>query len=167
MGLKEQIPEDLKNALRNKKTLELSVLRMLQAALKNKEIDNKKEALTDEIVISVVGAEIKKRRDAVREFEKVNRSDAADQEKAEIEILMKYMPQQMSEDEIRDVVKSAVEETQMSEDEIRDVVKSAVEETRAESMKDIGKVMKALMPKVKGKADGSIVNKIVKEMLEG
>jgi uncharacterized protein len=149
MGLKEQIPEDLKNALRNKKTLELSVLRMLQAALKNKEIDNKKEALTDEVVISVVGAEIKKRRDAVREFEKVNRPDAADQEKAEIEILMKYMPQQMSEDEIRDVVKSAVEET------------------RAESMKDIGKVMKALMPKVKGKADGSIVNKIVKEMLEG
>lgn len=149
MGLKEQIPEDLKNALRNKKTLELSVLRMLQAALKNKEIDNKKEALTDEIVISVVGAEIKKRRDAVREFEKVNRPDAADQEKAEIEILMKYMPQQMSEDEIRDVVKSAVEETQ------------------AESMKDIGKVMKALMPKVKGKADGAIVNKIVRELLEG
>ncbi len=149
MGLKEQIPEDLKNALRNKKTLELSVLRMLQAALKNKEIDNKKEALTDEVVISVVGAEIKKRRDAVREFEKVNRPAAADQEKAEIEILMKYMPQQMSEDEIRDVVKSAVEET------------------RAESMKDIGKVMKALMPKLKGKADGSIVNKIVKEMLEG
>jgi uncharacterized protein YqeY len=123
MGLKEQIPEDLKNALRNKKTLELSVLRMLQAALKNKEIDNKKETLTDEVVISVVGAEIKKRRDAVREFEKVNRPDAADQEKAEIEILMKYMPQR--------------------------------------------KVMKALMPKVKGKADGSIVNKIVKEMLEG
>ncbi len=149
MGLKEQIPEDLKNALRNKKTLELSVLRMLQAALKNKEIDNKKEALTDEVVISVVGAEIKKRRDAVREFEKVNRPDAADQEKAEIEILMKYMPQQMSEDEIRDVVKSAVEETQ------------------AESMKDIGKVMKALMPKVKGKADGSVVNKIVRELLEG
>jgi uncharacterized protein YqeY len=149
MGLKEQIPEDLKNALRNKKTLELSVLRMLQAALKNKEIDNKKEALTDEVVISVVGAEIKKRRDAVREFEKANRPDAADQEKAEIEILMKYMPQQMSEDEIRDVVKSAVEETQ------------------AESMKEIGKVMKALIPKVKGKADGSIVNKIVKEMLEG
>lgn len=149
MGLKEQIPEDLKNALRNKKILELSVLRMLQAALKNKEIDNKKEALTDEVVISVVGAEIKKRRDAVREFEKVNRPDAADQEKAEIEILMKYMPQQMSEDEIRDVVKSAVEETQ------------------AESMKDIGKVMKALMPKVKGKAEGSIVNKIVRELLEG
>ena len=149
MGLRELIPEDLKNALRNKNTFELSVLRMLQAALVNKEIDKRKEALTDEDVISVVGTEIKKRRDAAREFENVNRPDAADQEKAEIEILMKYMPQQMSEDEIRDAVKKAVEDTQ------------------AESMQDIGKVMKVLMPQVKGKADGSIVNKIVKEELEG
>ena len=149
MGLRELIPEDLKNALRNKNTFELSVLRMLQAALVNKEIDKRKEALTDEDVISVIGTEIKKRRDAAREFEKVNRPDAAEQEKAEIEILMKYMPQQMSEDEIRDAVKKAVEDTQ------------------AESMQDIGKVMKVLMPQVKGKADGSIVNKIVKEELEG
>lgn len=149
MGLRELIPEDLKNALRNKNTFELSVLRMLQAALINKEIDKRKEALTDEDVISVIGTEIKKRRDAAREFEKVNRPDAANQEKAEIEILMKYMPQQMSEDEIRDAVIKAVEDTQ------------------AESMQDIGKVMKVLMPQVKGKADGSIVNKIVKEALEG
>lgn len=149
MGLRELIPEDLKNALRNKNTFELSVLRMLQAALINKEIDKRKEALTDEDVISVIGTEIKKRRDAAREFEKVNRPDAADQEKAEIEILMKYMPQQMSEDEIRDAVIKAVEDTQ------------------AENMQDIGKVMKVLMPQVKGKADGSIVNKIVKEALEG
>jgi len=149
MGLKEQIPQDLKNALRSKNTLELSVLRMLQAALKNKEIDNKKEELTDEVVISVVGSEIKKRRDAVREFEKVNRPDAAEQEKAEIEILMKYMPQQMSEDEIRAAVKSAIDQAQ------------------AQSMKDIGKVMKVLMPTVKGKTDGQAVNKIVKEELEG
>jgi len=148
MGLKEQIPEDLKNALRNKNTLELSVLRMLQSALKNKEIDKKKKALTDEDAISVVGAEIKKRRDAAREFEKVNRPDAADQEKAEIEILMKYMPEQMSEDEIRAAVKNTIVEAQ------------------AQSMKDIGKVMKVLMPLVKDKADGSAVNKIVKEELE-
>ena len=148
MGLKDQIPEDLKNALRNKNTLELSVLRMLQSALKNREIDNKKEKLSDEDVIGVVGAEIKKRRDAVKEFEKVNRADAADQEKAEIEILMKYMPQQMNEDEIRAVATSAIEET------------------NAESMKDIGNVMKVLMPRVKGKADGSVVNKIVREMLD-
>lgn len=148
MGLKDQIPEDLKNALRNKNTLELSVLRMLQSALKNREIDNKKETLSDEDVIGVVGAEIKKRREAVKEFEKVNRADAADQEKAEIEILMKYMPQQMNEYEIRAVVTSAIEET------------------NAESMKDIGNVMKVLMPRVKGKADGSVVNKIVREILD-
>ena len=148
MGLKDQIPEDLKNALRNKNTLELSVLRMLQSALKNREIDNKKETLSDEDVIGVVGAEIKKRREAVKEFEKVNRADAADQEKAEIEILMKYMPQQMNEDEIRAVVTSAIEET------------------NADSMKDIGNVMKVLMPRVKGKADGSVVNKIVREILD-
>lgn len=149
MGLKDQIPEDLKNALRNKNTLELSVLRMLQSALKNREIENNKKDLTDEDVIGVVGAEIKKRRDAASEFEKVNRPDAAAQEKAEIDILMKYMPRQITEDEIRDVVKRAVEETQ------------------AESMKDIGKVMKVIMPQVKGKADGSVVNNIVKEMLNG
>lgn len=149
MGRKEQIPEDLKNALRNKNTLELSVLRMLQSALKNREIENNKKDLTDEDVIGVVGAEIKKRRDAASEFEKVNRPDAAAQEKAEIDILMKYMPRQITEDEIRDVVKRAVEETQ------------------AESMKDIGKVMKVIMPQVKGKADGSVVNNIVKEMLNG
>ena len=147
MGLKEQIPEDIKNALRNKSALELSVLRMLQSALKNKEIDKNKAELTDEDVISVVGAEIKKRRDAAKEFEKVNRADAADQEKAEIEILMKYMPEQMGEDEIRNIVKRAVEET------------------GAQGMKDIGKVMKILMPQVKGKADGSVVNTIVREEL--
>ncbi|MEM7008067.1 MAG: GatB/YqeY domain-containing protein [Thermodesulfobacteriota bacterium] len=147
MGLLEQIPQDLKDALRNKKKLELSVLRMLQSALKNKEIDKNKEALTDEDVIGVVGAEIKKRRDAAKEFEKVNRPDAAEQEKAEIQILMKYMPEQMGEDEIREIVKKAVQET------------------GAEGMKDIGKVMKVLMPEVKGKADGSVVNTIVRQEL--
>ncbi len=147
MGLKNQIPEDLKDALRNKKSLELSVLRMLQSALKNKEIEKNKEELTDDDVVSVVGAEIKKRRDAAKEYEKVNRPDAADQEKAEIEILLRYMPEQMGEDEIRSLVKNAVEETQ------------------AEGMKDIGKVMKVIMPQVKGKADGQVVNSIVREEL--
>ncbi len=147
MGLKNQIPEDLKDALRNKKSLELSVLRMLQSALKNKEIEKNKEELTDDDVVSVVGAEIKKRRDAAKEYEKVNRPDAADQEKAEIEILLRYMPEQMGEDEIRSLVKNAVEETQ------------------AEGIKDIGKVMKVIMPQVKGKADGQVVNSIVREEL--
>jgi len=80
MSLKEQIPNDIKNALRNKSTVELSVLRMLQSAIHNKEIDNKEE-LSDEQVIEVVSSEVKKRRDAASEFEKVNRPDAAQKEK--------------------------------------------------------------------------------------
>ena len=148
MALREKIPQDLKNALREKRTLELSVLRLLQAALKNKEIEINKKDLSDEDVISVVNSEVKKRRDAVREFENVNRPDAAQNERDEIEILMRYMPEQLSEDEIRRIVRDAKSESD------------------AQSMKDIGQVMKIVMPKVKGKADGAAVNKIVREELE-
>lgn len=148
MGLREQIPQDIKNALRSKSSLELSVLRMLESAIKNKEIENNKQTLGDEQIIGVVATEIKKRRDAAAEFEKVNRQDAADAEKKEIEVLMKYMPAQMSEDEIR-----------------AEVVK-AVGESGAAGIRDLGKVMKLVIPAVKGKADGTLVNSIVREELE-
>ncbi len=148
MGLRDQIPIDLKNALRSKNNLELTVLRMLQSAIRNKEIEKQKKELTDEEVINVIASEIKKRREAAAEYEKVNRQDAADTEKAEMEVLMKYMPRQMSEDEIRAEVKNAIEKT------------------GAEGTKDLGNVMKVIMPVVKGKADGSVVNKVVREELE-
>lgn len=148
MGLREQIPQDLKDALRSRNSLELSVLRMLESAIKNKEIENQKQALGDEQIISVVSAEIKKRRDAAAEFERVNRQDAADAEKKEIEVLMKYMPAQMSEDEIR-----------------AEVVK-AIGGSGAAGIKDLGSVMKLVIPAVKGKADGALVNRIVREELE-
>lgn len=148
MTLREKIPQDLKNALREKKTLDLSVLRLLQAALKNKEIEINKKDLSDEDVVSVVSSEVKKRRDAVREFENVNRPDAAQNERDEIEILMRYMPEQLSEDEIRGIVRDAKSES------------------GAQSMNDIGRVMKIVMPRVKGKADGAVVNNIVREELE-
>lgn len=148
MGLRDQVPVDLKNALRNKNNLELTVLRMLQSAIRNKEIEKGKQELTDEEVIEVVAGEIKKRREAAAEFEKVNRQEAADMEKAEIEVLMKYMPRQMSEAEIRAEVKNAITKT------------------GAGSIKDLGGVMKLVMPVVKGKADGSAVNKIAREELE-
>ncbi|HET7289001.1 MAG TPA: GatB/YqeY domain-containing protein [Thermodesulfobacteriota bacterium] len=148
MGLQEKIPQDLKEALRGKRELELSVLRMLQSSIKNKEIEKRKKELSDEEVIEVVGAEVKKRKEAAAEFEKVNRQDAADREKAEIEILMKYMP------------------AQMSEDEIRAQVKKAVTESGADGIKDLGKVMKIIIPALKGKADGAVVNRIVREELE-
>lgn len=148
MGLQEKIPQDLKEALRGKRELELSVLRMLQSSIKNKEIEKRKKELSDEEVIEVVGAEVKKRKEAAAEFEKVNRQEAADREKAEIEILMKYMP------------------AQMSEDEIRAQVKKAVADSGADGIKDLGKVMKIIIPALKGKADGAVVNRIVREELE-
>lgn len=148
MSLRNLIPQDLKNALKNRSTLELTVLRMLQAAIKNKEIENNKKELSDEEVISVIGTEIKKRREAAKEYGKVGRPDAAETEIAEADILMKYMPEQMGEEEIRSEVLESIREA------------------GAEGLKDMGKVMKVVMPKVKGKADGAFVNKIVKEELE-
>ncbi|MEW6144818.1 MAG: GatB/YqeY domain-containing protein [Thermodesulfobacteriota bacterium] len=148
MSLREKIPQDLKDALRSKRELELSVLRMLQSSIRNKEIEKQKKDLTDEEVIEVVGGEIKKRKEAAAEFEKVNRQEAADREKAEIEVLMKYMP------------------AQMSEDEIRAEVTKAVAGSGALGLKDLGKVMKIIIPAVKGKADGAAVNRIVREELE-
>jgi Uncharacterized conserved protein len=149
MSLRNKIPEDLKNALRGKNAVELSALRMLQSAVKNKEIEKKKakEGLTDEEVIEVVRSEIKKRREAIEEYTKANRQDLADQERAEVEVFMRYMPQQMTEDEIREEVEKAIKESE------------------AKSSKDLGKVMKILMPRVKGKAEGGLVNKVVREEL--
>ena len=121
---------------------------MLQSSIKNRQIDKQKKELSDEEVIEVVAAEVKKRKEAASEFEKVNRQEAADREKAEIEILMKYMPAQMSEDEIR-----------------AEVVK-AVAQSGAEGLKDLGKVMKIIIPVLKGKADGTVINRIVREELE-
>lgn len=147
MNLKEKIPSDLKDALRNKRTLELNVLRMLQSAIRNQEIDNKGE-LDDEQVIQVISSEIKKRKDSVEEYRKVGREDAADTEEKEIEILMKYMPEQLSEEQIEKAVQSAVQQT------------------GAKGIKDLGQVMKTVMPELKGKADGKLINRIVREKLE-
>lgn len=150
MTLREKIPEDLKNALRKKNELELSVLRMLQAAIRNREIEIKKgkEFLTDEEVIEVISGEVKRRKEAASEYTKANRNELADKEKAEVDILMKYMPKQMDEEEIR-------LET-----------RSVIDEVNALSLKDVGKVMKSIMPRVKGRADGGLVSRIVREELE-
>ena len=149
MNLKEKIPSDLKNALREKKTVDLSVLRMLQSAIRNKEIEKKKrDGLTDEEIVEVISSEIKKRKEAVNEYIKAQRQDLANKEKSEIEVLMSYMPEQMGEMEIREEVKKAIQEA------------------GAKAPEELGKVMKILMPRMKGKADGALVNKVVREELE-
>jgi len=146
MSLRDQIPEDLKTALRGKKSLDLSVLRMLQAAIKNREIDNRGE-LNDEEIVQVVSSEIKKRRDAIEEFTKVSREDAAEAEQLEINVLMKYMPEQLSEEEVASKVLELVAGS------------------GAAGIKDLGIAMKVVMPALKGKADGKLINKYVREQL--
>ncbi len=149
MNLKEKISSDLKNALREKKTIDLSVLRMLQSAIRNKEIEKKKRnGLNDDEVVEVISSEIKKRKEAIEGYTKGQRQDLADKEKSEFEVLMSYMPKQMGEMEIREEVKKAIQEA------------------GAKAPGELGKVMKILMPRVKGKADGALVNKVVREELE-
>lgn len=148
MSLQSKISEDVKNALRNQEKLKLSVLRMLLASIKNRIIELKNKELPDEQIVAVIGSEIKKRRDAVYEFEKVGRQDAADAEKDEISILMDYMPAQLTEDQTISLIDNTISELSI------------------ESIKDLGKLMKSLMPKTRGKADGALVSKLVRKKLD-
>lgn len=144
--LKQKISDDLKTAWKAGETTKKSVLNMLLAAIKNKEIDNKGE-LTDEQIIATISTEIKKRKDSVEQYEKGGRPELAEGEKAEIDVLMGYMPEQLSDDEIRAKVKEAMAETGISD------------------VKEMGKLIGAVMAKVKGQADGTVVSRIVKEEL--
>ena len=148
MSLKEKLNEDMKQAMKDKEAgkLRLSVIRMVRATIKNVEIDRKKELSEDE-VLDILAKEVKMRRDAMEEFTKGNRLDLVEQLEQEIAILMLYLPQQLSEAEVRIMVTDAVAEAQ------------------ATTPKDMGKVMAVLMPKVKGRADGKLVNGIVRELL--
>ena len=148
MSLKEKLTDDMKQAMRDKEggKLRLSVIRMVRANIKNVEIDRKQE-LSDDEVLDVLAKEVKMRRDAVEEFNKGNRPDLVESLEQEIVILMNYLPEQLGEAEVRTLVESAVAETQ------------------AVSPKEMGKVMAVLMPKVKGRADGKLINSIVREML--
>jgi uncharacterized protein YqeY len=148
MSLKERLTEDMKQAMKDKEAgkLRLSVIRMVRANIKNVEIDSKQE-LSDDEVLDVVSKEVKMRRDSMEEFKKGNRLDLVENLELEIEVLMKYLPEQLSETEVRTLVEQAVVEA------------------KAVSPKDMGKVMAVLMPKVKGRADGKLVNTIVREML--
>lgn len=148
MTLKERLTEDMKQAMKDKEAgkLRLSVIRMVRANIKYVEIDRKKE-LAEEDVLDVLAKEVKMRRDSMEEFQKGNRPDLVENLEKEVAVLMEYLPQQMSEAEVREVVAAAIQET------------------GASSPKEMGKVMAALMPKVKGRADGKLVNSIVKELL--
>jgi len=148
MSLKQTLAEDMKAAMKARESgkKRLSVIRMVLSSLKNAEIDKRAELSEDE-VIEVLSREVKKRKDSREEYERAGRQDIADGLRDEIDILMNYLPEQMSEDEIRRLVKEVIDEVKPS------------------GPRDMGKVMGKLMPVVKGKADGKLVNLIVKEML--
>ena len=152
--LKEDIKKDLNEALKSREELKTSVLRLLSSAILNKEKDKRYKSgkaedvsLTDEEIIDIISSESKKRKEAIELYQKGDRPELAKKEKEEMEILQKYLPEQLSEEEIKKLVKAAIAKT------------------GAKEQKDMGKVMAELVSKVKGKADGSLVSKIVKESL--
>lgn len=146
MGLLQILQDEMKQALKAKDNLKLSVIRMLISEIKKVQIDKKKE-LSDEEIIEVIQRYAKQRKEAIKQYKDAKREDLAQKEEQELEIVSKFLPKQLSEEEI---VK---------------IVEQVIKETGASSMKDMGKVMKMVMEKVKGRADGSLVSKIVKEKL--
>jgi uncharacterized protein len=146
MSLKERLLEDLKSAMKENIVSKKDAIQMARAAVLQIEKDSK-VTLDDDAIIEVIAKEVKKRADTLPEFVKSGRQDLIDNLKSEIDVLMKYLPQQLTEEEL----------------EI--IVKQAVTESGASSARDIGKVMQAVMPKVKGKADGKMLNQIVKKVL--
>ena len=147
MSLKERLMLDLKQAMKEKDKLKKSVITMVRASVKQYEVDNRIE-MDDEKVLDIMIKQVKQKNDAIEEFTKGDREDLVNEAKAEIDVLMKYLPQQLTEDEIKVIVKESIDEV------------------KAETMKDMGKLMGTLMPKIKGKADGKIVNKFVREFLQ-
>ena len=144
--MKEQLLQDLKEAMKNKDTLMKDTITMLRAAILQVEKDNLK-TLNDDEICGIVAKEVKKRKESVTEYENAGRQDIADNLKREIEILSKYLPEQLSEEEIAKMVDEAIAES------------------GATSPRDMGKVMGLLRPKTQGKADGKVVSDIVKEKL--
>ncbi len=144
--LKERLREDMKQAMKNREKLRLSTIRMITTLIKNAEIEKKHE-LKDEDIISIIQKYAKQRRESIDMYEKGGRKDLVEKEKEELAIVNSYLPKQMSEDEVRAEAEKAVKEL------------------NATSLKDMGKVMGYLTSKLKSKADGSLISKVVKELL--
>ncbi|MDI9514259.1 MAG: GatB/YqeY domain-containing protein [Clostridiaceae bacterium] len=146
MSLKEKLLIDLKDAMKARDTVRKDTIQLIRSAILQIEKD-KKIILGDDEITEVLARELKSRRDALSDIEKSGRADLKEKADREIEIILGYMPRQLSREELETIVREAIDET------------------GALSLKDMGKVMKAVMPKVKGRADGNIVNDIVKGLL--
>ena len=147
MSLLERLNNDMKQAMKNKEKDKLSVIRMLKAALQNEAIKLGNKELTEDEELTVLSRESKQRKDSLQEFSNAGREDLVEKIRTEIKYVELYMPQQLTEEEVTNIVKETIESI------------------GATSKADMGKVMGALMPKVKGKADGALVNKLVQQHL--
>lgn len=147
MSLLDTLNQDMKQAMRNKEKQKLSTIRMVKASLQNEAIKLGNESLSEEAELTVLARELKQRKDSLREFKEAGREDLVENLNREIEFLQVYMPKQLSDEELEAIVVETIAQVQ------------------ATSKQEMGKVMGALMPKVKGKADGTQVNKLVQKHL--
>lgn len=152
MDILKKINADLVASMKSKEKdsdLKTTTLRMIKSAIKNAEIAKREKGeLTEEDIIGVLTTMVKQRKDSAEQYEKADRNDLAEKENKEILIIQEYMPKQLSPDELDKIIKITIQETGVT------------------NMKEIGKLMKELMPKIKGKADGKLVNQRIKEILE-
>ena len=146
MALKEKLAQDLKDAMRDKDAIRKNVVQLVRSSVLQVEKDNK-ITLDDDGILDVIAKQLKQRRDSLPDYEKSGREDLISQLKTEMAILMEYLP------------------AQLTHEELEVIVKEAVDATGATSMKDMGKVMAAVMPKTKGRADGKEINTIVRNLL--
>ncbi len=146
MTLNERLMADLKESMKNKDSIRKSVITMIRAAIKQKEVDERVE-LTEDDILDIISKQQKQRKDALAEFEKAQREDLIEQTKQEIEIIASYLPKQLTDEEL----------------EI--IVRDAIQELNATSMKDMGKIMGKVNEVAKGRADGKRINEMVKKLL--
>jgi len=139
--------DDMKISMKNKDTIRKNTITMVRAAVKQKEVDDRKE-LSDDEILDIISKQLKEKRMVIEEFKKGNRDDLVELTETEMKILLEYLPEQLSYDEVKELVRNTIEGM------------------GGATSKDIGRIMKEVMPKVKGRADGSLVNKAVKELLE-
>lgn len=143
MSLKDKLMEEFKSSMRNKDTIRKNTVTMVRAAIKQREVDERIE-LGDEEVLEIISKQLKEKKMAIEEFRKGNRQDLVELTEAEMSILLEYLPKQLTEEEVEQIVRETIDEI------------------GATSLKEIGIIMKAVMPKVKGKADGNMINQAVR-----
>jgi hypothetical protein len=146
MSLEEKLVDEMKQAMKSNDKLRLSTIRMIRSAIKNKEIEQRKK-LDDEDIFRVIQGMVRKSEESIEQFKAGGRMDLVEKEQKEVEIMKSFLPQPLSREEILRIIDQSIEETQAS------------------SLKDLGKVMKSVMPRLEGKADGKLINQLVKEKL--